>query len=312
MTERLPIDTLDLSEVSKCRHEVREAAVERYAAMLAEDDSGWPFDSKINVARIDDRNIVVDGMHRVLAAQKAGLRSIIADRWEAKDLDEVIRAARSANTRHGEMLTKAERMDNLREYLAHGGAKQKDTEIARLMGVHRKTVARFREELGLGNGKREREGVRPVQPPKALEPPPAPKPTTKNGTKCHISADVHAEEPPKTVLPAVSVTDSVGKEIPPEFWERHRRMESVVEEALQTVARLKSFITELQTEDLRAFPHKSIAVNLTAATDSIRAGLKDIKPECLCTCNGDGCRRCGGVGFLSLARYNAIVPEEER
>ena len=75
------------------------------------------------------------------ACKRAGIDTVIVDRYEAESLDEAIRFARAANAKHGERLSREELRENILAYLRAGGDKESDSAIAAAFGIHRKTVA---------------------------------------------------------------------------------------------------------------------------------------------------------------------------
>lgn len=149
--ERIPIASLDLSVVTPCRANLREDTVARYAELLQEDTTGWPFATHIIVARVkgDGKAYVVDGRHRIEASLRTGKACVICSTYEAADLDEVIREARCANAKHGERLTRDELRENLLAFFRAGGDRQSDTDVGMAFGINRRTVAKIRAELNV-------------------------------------------------------------------------------------------------------------------------------------------------------------------
>ena len=154
-TERAAIADLDLSIVRPCRASLREEVIERYREMVENDSTGWPFSTKVAVAEVPGAQglVVMDGQHRIEACKRAGIDTVIVDRYEAESMDEAIRFARAANAKHGERLSREELRENILAYLRAGGDKESDSAIAAAFGIHRKTVATLRETAAIPSRK---------------------------------------------------------------------------------------------------------------------------------------------------------------
>ena len=159
VVQRLPLEVLDMSVVRPCRENLRPDVVERYAALFTEDRTGWPFNSKVMVARLNGKYIVMDGQHRIEAAKAAGKKTIIAETFIPLDMNDVIRTARAANSKHGERLSASETRANISAYLSAGGATDADSAIALLFGVSRDTVASIRATNGMPSRKQATEAA---------------------------------------------------------------------------------------------------------------------------------------------------------
>ncbi len=97
----LPIADLDLSLVERVRADTSAEAIEDYAAQL---DHLPP----IRVALVDDRRVVVGGLHRVRAYERAG-RLEIPCIIEPMTWAEAVRAAVADNRTHGLRMTRADK-----------------------------------------------------------------------------------------------------------------------------------------------------------------------------------------------------------
>lgn len=142
-----------ISDIDIASYQIRdglnEAAVERYAETLqAVEAIAWPFPPVV-LNQTPTGYVCVDGAHRIAAAMKAGREEVEAKVVTLSDADAKVEAAR-ANMNNGLPLSASERKKAIAR-LIELRPSWADTAIARLMGVHRNTVARVRKELGIGN-----------------------------------------------------------------------------------------------------------------------------------------------------------------
>lgn len=142
-----------ISDIDIASYQIRdglnEAAVERYAESLqAVEAIAWPFPPVV-LNQTETGYVCVDGAHRIAAAMKAGRETVEAKVVTLSDTDAKVEAAR-ANMANGLPLTPAERKKAIAR-LIELRPSWADTAIAKLMGIHRNSVARVRKELGIGN-----------------------------------------------------------------------------------------------------------------------------------------------------------------
>lgn len=159
-----------ISDIDIASYQIRdglnEAAVERYAETLqAVEAIAWPFPPVV-LNQTDNGYVCVDGAHRIAAAMKAGREEVEAKVVTLSEADAKVEAAR-ANMANGLPLTPAERKKAIGRLIELRPV-WTDAAIARLMGVHRNTVARVRKELGIGN--RTERTVEAVEAAKAANP----------------------------------------------------------------------------------------------------------------------------------------------
>jgi len=119
----------------------RSALDHDHVATLAEAHGAWP---PILVQRATLR--IVDGHHRVAAAEHLGLRTVEATYFDGND-DEAELYAIRCNVRHGLPLTLADRKRAARTLLVRHPT-WSDRAIADVCGLAAKTVARLRSSLG--------------------------------------------------------------------------------------------------------------------------------------------------------------------
>lgn len=159
------ISDIDISSY-QIRDGLNEAAVERYAETLqAVEAIAWPFPPVV-LNQTPTGYVCVDGAHRIAAAMKAGREEVEAKVVTLSEADAKVEAAR-ANMENGLPLTPAERKKAIARLIELRPV-WTDAAIARLMGVHRNTVARVRKELGIGN--RTERTVEAVEAAKAANP----------------------------------------------------------------------------------------------------------------------------------------------
>lgn len=159
-----------ISEIDIASYQIRdglnEAAVERYAETLqAVEAIAWPFPPVVLNAT-EHGYICVDGAHRIAAAMKAGREAVEAKVVTLSEADAKVEAAK-ANMANGLPLTPAERKKAIARIVGLRPS-WTDAAIAKLVGVHRNTVAHVRKELGIGN--RTERTVEAVEAAKAARP----------------------------------------------------------------------------------------------------------------------------------------------
>ena len=159
-----------ISDIDIASYQIRdglnEAAVERYAETLqAVEAIAWPFPPVV-LNQTEAGYVCVDGAHRIAAAMKAGREEVEAKVVHLSEADAKVEAAR-ANMANGLPLTPSERKKAIARLIELRPV-WTDAAIARLMGVHRNTVARVRKELGIGN--RTERTVEAVEAAKAANP----------------------------------------------------------------------------------------------------------------------------------------------
>lgn len=188
-----------ISDIDIASYQIRdglnEAAVERYAETLqAVEAIAWPFPPVVLNAT-DNGYVCVDGAHRIAAAMKAGREAVEAKVVTLSDADAKVEAAR-ANMANGLPLTPAERKKAIARLIELRPV-WTDAAIARLMGVHRNTVARVRKELGIGN--RTERTVEAVEAAKAANP---------NATQEELAKAAGVSRQTVTALPRRNATNA--------------------------------------------------------------------------------------------------------
>ena len=142
-----------ISDIDIASYQIRdglsEAAVERYAETLqAVEAIAWPFPPVV-LNQTPAGYVCIDGAHRIAAAMKAGRETVEAKVVTLSEADAKVEAA-CANMTNGLPLSASERKKAIAR-LIELRPSWADTAIAKVMGIHRNTVARVRKELGVGN-----------------------------------------------------------------------------------------------------------------------------------------------------------------
>ena len=142
-----------ISDIDIASYQIRdglnEAAVERYAETLqAVEAIAWPFPPVV-LNQTPAGYVCIDGAHRIAAAMKAGRETVEAKVVTLSEADAKVEAA-CANMANGLPLSASERKKAIAR-IVELRPSWADAAIAKLMGVHRNTVARVRKELGIGN-----------------------------------------------------------------------------------------------------------------------------------------------------------------
>ena len=125
-----------------------------HVAALAEVSEGWP------PIVVTEDNVLVDGHHRVAAAQQLGLDRIAAVVFKGSRADAYVEAVRS-NISHGMPLTLSERRRAGVQILAVHPT-WSDRRIAGCCGLSAKTIKRLRDESGSFGDCRSGGGARPA------------------------------------------------------------------------------------------------------------------------------------------------------
>ncbi len=118
---------------------------EQHVEALKETPGAWP---PLTVVQDGASYLLIDGFHRLEAAQKLGLDAV-SMRVVAAPADGGLRGlAFSLNSEHGLALTLADRKAHARYLLTEGGlANHSDREVANRCGLSDKTIAAIRDSL---------------------------------------------------------------------------------------------------------------------------------------------------------------------
>jgi hypothetical protein len=307
---KLDINSFDLSIVEKCRFSIRNEAVERYKSAIENAGNKWIF-PPLSVWQDNGTNYLLDGHHRLLAVQQIeGFTTVPVILKTFATISEARRYALHANSIHGERLTREETRANIRAYLQDGGAIDSDTAIANLFGVSRVLVADVRTNKD-GMTKKEKAMAEVAKilsvTPQATITEIAEKANLSRATAKKIAEAVTkpSEEAPKGI-----VKDCFGREIPQDNIEKQALIKSSLKVCSSILNDFALAVDKLVL--VGGFARTSEVEQIDNAIDVIKHILKTRKPDALCTCRGDGCRKCGGVGFLEKTMFNVIIPESDK
>ena len=142
----LPITQLRVDGGTQLRADGSDATVAEYAADLLNGDTFPPV-----VAFHDGAEYwLADGFHRLEAHQKAGRTDIAVDVRQGSRRDAVLFAA-GANANHGKRRTSQDKRNSIMKLLEDDEWRQwSDSEIGRRTNTDKKTVAKYRREMGGG------------------------------------------------------------------------------------------------------------------------------------------------------------------
>lgn len=311
------MNSLKISEIrtdagTQIRVRLDDATVAEYAEAY---QNGATFPPVI-VFHDGSEYILADGFHRVMGANSAGFKDVLADVRKGTRTD-ALKYALSANSNHGLKRTNADKHNAisvaLREF-----PKQSDTDIGRWCAVDHHTVSKIRKKLEETREipshltRVDRNGVERRLP--TTPPPPPIQPTEK---KPSIPVPpVVPPPPPITPKPehVIAVLDGTGLPISQyllPIWERRHE----AQEYLTMISRMKGAFRKAQDEKDVLFAEVNFS-SLLAHLDQAYADAKSALPFAVCpTCQGksaDACQLCKGRGFISEHRWKHAVPEETK
>ena len=106
------------------------------------------------------------------------------------------------------------------------------------------------------------------------------------------------------------MTDCFGREVPQNNIEKLAKIKASLKQCSVTLTDLSNAVQGMVKAG--AFARTSEVEMVDNAIAQIRNILKQRKPDALCTCRGDGCRKCGGVGFMEKTMFNVVVPNSDK
>ena len=242
------------------------------------------------------RYYLVDGYHRVAAAERLGLTTIDAEVIDG-DFTAALRLALKANAEHGLRRTNADKRNALRmawenREALFGGTPTKEM-LAEACAVSRSTVKRFYSHIQKGSKE------------------PLFNRVCKDGRKYRLNPHSPLPTPQSpTPNPHSPTTDRFGVEIPANLLaafelSRYRDIVRMLREALTAVE------AEQEACNLAfAKVSQSTRITMRNAAEDLKAEL----PFCVCRiCGGAGCRACGNIGVQTKAEYdrnpNEVKPD---
>jgi ParB-like chromosome segregation protein Spo0J len=138
VVQSIPLELIIVDDENQPRVEQLDQA---YINELATIPDLWP--PVVVVAANGGRYILVDGFHRIGAAQQVGMQLIPATVLPMPADCDLLRLGFELNAAHGKPLTVADRKDYAQRLLAAGGSLS-DREIGRRAGLHHETVGALR------------------------------------------------------------------------------------------------------------------------------------------------------------------------
>lgn len=140
---QVALDEFRIEEACQAREQIDPEVVDDYAELYRAEAELPP----IECFDVDDALVVVDGFHRVTAAEKAGVGWLRCTVVGQGSIDDAIWRATGANQAHGLRRSNADKRKAVRLALeSKAGVGKSDRAIAEHTGVDHKTVARVRAE----------------------------------------------------------------------------------------------------------------------------------------------------------------------
>lgn len=300
------LENLDLTLAKPCRNGLHKEAVEKYTQVLKNAECKWIF-PPLQVCKINNTTYLLDGQHRYSAAEACSIRVAPCTFVEVKNEAEARRYALCANSRHGEKLTREEMRNNILAYMLHGGAIESDTQIAQAFGVSRDLVRDIRAGVD-GATKREKAEIEVA---KALQADPnasirsIAEKTGLNRVTVRNKIEALKEHTGKSSVGIMK--DCFGREIPQDIISKYIKIKTAVADASAVLKELTQAIEKLVK--VNGFSSTNDVDIIRSNIESIKYILKERKPEALCTCRGDGCKVCGGTGFLAKEIFKTLITE---
>lgn len=279
----ISIAEIDLDGSPHTRYKLRTDVISEYAELYKEKKPCLP---EVDLFKPENSPfyLVADGLHRIAAAQEAGLKSVVAIVTKGSWAD-CMRKAAGCNVAHGLRRSAEDKHCLLEEIFRNGGDKMTDMTIAMMAYVGVDLVRKTRRLL---------EGHGTIQP--------APVRANANGQESSVRGE------------AVARKDWTGYTVPEPLWGLWSRRKEAMS-LINTIEQLRKrlFIAEQEEDSLYA------ELDFHAAAESItnlKRNLKLCVPFAVCTqCQGQTkavkeCSLCKGRGMISEFRYKTVVPEE--
>jgi uncharacterized ParB-like nuclease family protein len=241
--------------------------------------------------------LLADGFHRLRAADRCGWKEIEADIRKGTLLD-ALRYSLGANTVHGLRRSNADKRRcveiALREF-----AKLSDRALAAMCGVSNNFVGEVRKDQLSSD-----DSSNSQTPAKTnISEPPATR-TGRDGKQRP------ATQPPRDHgPPPVQEKDPNGKLIPSKLLPLWRRRQEIQDQVTQ-ISKIRSELERGNEEKDLLYAELSYQ-QAHAALSTAYTAIKATMPYCVCpSCQGEGCRACGGRGLIGKFRYDTCIPRE--
>lgn len=304
-TINLPIQSINDSIAIPCRQGLHEDVLQSYIQAFSHSLNKWKF-PPLSVAMIEGVTYLLDGQHRLHAASTVGLEEVPCEINEnIKTVEQARKVALCANVNHGEKLSREELKANIKEYIECTHAP--NSIVARTFNVSHAYVLSLKEEMsGATEVENKAERVREVH---ANNPTASMRQIAKeSGVDRRTVKRILAS--PQVPQRKGVYTDCNGTEIPQDNTDKYLALKSAMEDLKDVVTMLKGRIDSVIS--MNAVSHPGDVQTALAIIKQLNALVKDYTPDAVCTCRGDGCTRCHGVGFLSKKYFELFIPVEER
>lgn len=296
--KKLPLDEIILDERCQARADVDHDAVQEYRSAYEAGTELPP----IRVFLVSGKAYLVDGFHRLPAALNAGKRWLRCEIVGEGTIDQAIWHASAVNQSHGVRRTNADKRRAVRIALqTEIGMEQSSRVIAEHVGVSHVFVERVRDEI-----EAEQRSARQVETDTTSE---ARKRIGRDGKS-------YTAKPPRQVE---TVTTSEAKE--PISSEA-----DPIEEASSTKGQEADFLpaygAELVTvakalaEVRRALRGRGLPLaleqRLAEAIQNAEGIARYAVPEACPRCEGEGCEKCRGAGWMPRAEAEQLRATAKR
>lgn len=313
-TKELLLDNIDLEQSPHVRAELSQEAVERYAGLYKDEE---PLPDPVLFQIGQTPYFLADGLHRVIAAKKAGLKKLHFIVREG-GYDACLKYALTANVKHGVARNNADKRTGA--MLAIATFKdQSNANIAEIAACSDEFIRQLKKEMSangtvllptetVGQDGRKRGSTRTnsqrlgVDATENINETPL---SSQNGTPNQVAPMLtNAESKPKII------TDETGYPIPEEILPTWKRRQEV-QDLLTMISKVRATIEKASKEDDRLYMAELKCSVLLTDIARVYTQIDRAKPAMVCTsCQGRNiqrCTACHGRGFISRFYYDTLV-----
>jgi hypothetical protein len=312
-SQRIEISKINLALSVQVRAGKSQDAVDDYAEAMEAGRELPP----IQVVKIGQDLILADGFHRVEAAKKAGLKSVLAQ-VVIGDKAKALEIALESNRAHGLRMSNEDKHRAVKLALEQW-PNDSDNAIAERVGVSQPFVSKLRPQLitVINSTVTGTDGKSYPARSGKLEPQTKTMPDGTVRKLIPVRAANQSNDPKKATLKREKVdklVDNTGLEIPPEtleLWNRGQADE--VNELLAQLRAVRSKVNAMQASGdvlYREVETQQVIANLAQCETELKCAI----PYAICyKCNGTspkGCKFCKERGFVHEHFWKVSVPQE--
>lgn len=304
----LPLDQIDLTAAEEVRDGQNQAVIDQYQGHLEDKAIFPPIEVFFEEKDGQRKNWCWDGYKRWAAHLAHGLSEIECRCFPGTRAD-ARWAALGANSTHGDRRSNTEIQNAVeRGVNSARGKKMSTRELARHIGVHHSTIAKYRREQ--------------AAPPPNPEPDPTPKPPASEGVSETDTSPVGGETAETQVVEPLEETtatvadparddrlkDRAGNIVPRSIEESFRRA-TRIGKARSRLSQIRGEVKKI-CED----PHIGVYLHwpqIRVDFDNISRVLRFSEPWSVCPyCKGKGCKVCKQSGWVGQETAAMAPPEE--